>query len=81
MHLIIGGCFKKICPAICHLNGPMEGPGLTLSCQSRAMGEQGRVFMRFTGVLLGSHSFNTASFPGGRPRAMAWPLEEADDSV
>lgn len=56
----------------------MEGPRLTLSRLSR--GEQGRVFFRSTGVLSGSRSFNLASFPGGRPRAMARPRGEADDS-
>lgn len=59
----------------------MEGPSLTLSRLSRGKGEQGRVFLRFAGALLGSRSFNPASFPGGRPRAMARPLGEADDSV
>lgn len=81
MHLIIGGCFKKICPAISHLNGATEGPRLTLSRLGRGKGEQGRVFLRFTGMLSGSRSFIPASFPGGRPRAMARPLGEADDSV
>lgn len=39
------------------------------------------MFLRFTGVLLGSRSFNRASLPGGRPRAMARLHGEADDSV